>query len=75
MSETKTMLPGNVLTVIIRDIGPLIHLQEPPTHRSVQITLTDEQRTALALQWTGSNCGVDHYEEIGQCFIEPGARP
>lgn len=51
------------LTVIIRDDGPLLYLNEPVAHRSVRIELTAEQVAALVLRHKN--------EAIGQCFIEP----
>lgn len=54
--------PSNRLTVIVRDIGDFVNCGEPVQHRSVAITLTDEQVRKLRLrQW----------EAISQCFIEP----
>ena len=62
---------GDVLTVLIRDAGPMINFQDPPTHRSVRIHLTDEQVDSLALQCTGTSGGNPIYEDISSCFIEP----
>lgn len=58
------------LTVIIRDISPLMFMQEPVTHRAVQIMLTPEQESQLCLKVTGCNNGADITEEISSCFIE-----
>lgn len=60
--QSQPGAPQRRLTVIIRDEGPFIHLQEPPTHRSFTIDLTPAQSAALAL---GKN------EAISQAFIEP----
>jgi len=49
------------LTVIIRDLSPFIHLQDPCNYRSVHIDLTPEQLHKLAMSSD---------ESIGQCFIE-----
>ncbi len=52
-----------MLTVIIRDLVPLIHMDSPVRRRSVTILLTPEQEESLKL-WHKD-------EEIGECFIEP----
>lgn len=49
------------LTVIIRDISPFIHLQEPCTFRTVHIQLTDEQIHLLRM---------NKDEQVSQSFIE-----
>ena len=51
-----------ILTVIIRDEEPFIHLQEPCRYRTVHIELTEEQVSALR---------TNGDEQVGQCFIEP----
>jgi hypothetical protein len=66
----KQKLPGNTLTVIIRDDSPLIFCDDTPRYRSVQLKLTDEQRNDIALKLMGTNCGNDVYESISSCFIE-----
>ena len=58
------------LTVIIRNISPLIFLQEPADHRSVRIDLTPEQCAKLKFQMTGINSGDEIYEAISSCFLE-----
>ncbi len=58
------------LTVIIRNPANFIFMQEPCTHRTVQIDLTSEQEEKLKMQKVGRNCGQDVYEEISQCFLE-----
>ena len=60
-----------ILTVIIRNISPLIFMQEPVLHRTVHIELTPEQEKLLALRITGKNNGEDVVEDISSCFIEP----
>ena len=50
------------LTVIMRDCGPLIHMNEPVAHRTVVIELTPHQSMKLKLKYT--------HEEIGLCFLE-----
>lgn len=59
------------LTVIIRNYAPLIHMQEPVSHRSVQIELTKEQMEKLIMRRTHIDNGKDFHEEISHCFIEP----
>jgi hypothetical protein len=49
------------LTVVIRDISPFVHLQEPCTYRTVHIPLTDEQVHSLRLTKD---------EQISTSFIE-----
>lgn len=58
------------LRVILRNIAPLVHLNEPVSHRSVLIELTPEQRAQLSLQWVGSSCGRDDFEEVSKAFFE-----
>ena len=53
----------DILTVIIRDVAPLMHLNEPCLHRTVQIALTAEQREALRFR--------HNYEEVSSCHLEP----
>ena len=64
----KTKQPGKILTVVIRDYSPVIHLDEPVRRRTVRIELTEQQRAALALRNTH---GLDGYEEISQVILEP----
>ena len=76
MSGEAKHTPGpKVLTVIIRDVSPFMHLQEPPTYRSVQIELTPEQREKLSLAWVASSGFTDYHEEVSQCFFEPLPQP
>lgn len=67
---TPPIFPRNLLTVIIRNDGPMIHCGDSPSYRSVQIELTDEQVRKLELRCTGSTAGSPEYEEISKCFIE-----
>lgn len=67
----KTKLPSDtVLTVIIRDEGPLIHLNEPVCLRSVRIELTQEQLEKLRVKHTYTINGQECYESISHCFLE-----
>jgi hypothetical protein len=65
------IIPKNELTVIIRDNSPMIFLQDTPTYRSVKLFLNDEQMEQLVLNYIGTSCGTDYFEEISKCFIEP----
>lgn len=58
------------LRVILRNIAPLVHLNEPVSHRSVLIELTPEQRAQLSLQWVGSVGKRDDFEEVAMAFFE-----
>ena len=58
------------LTVIIRDLSPMIHLQEPVSHRRVTFELTEEQEDLLKLKCTGSVGSANIFEEYSSCFIE-----
>lgn len=64
-------LPGNKLTVVFRDDGPMIHCGDCPAYRSVQIVLTEDQVKALARRQTHSSGPDLYYEDISRCFIEP----
>lgn len=69
----KTKLPEETkLTVVIRNLGPMFYAEEPPTHRTVQIQLTDEQLEKLRLKVTHGfgYPSIDQYEEISNCFLE-----
>lgn len=56
------------LTVIIRDEGPVRHLNEPVAYRTVQIALTHEQERQVQFRHP--------HEAISHCFLEPtGACP
>jgi hypothetical protein len=63
-------IPKVKLTVVIRDESPFLHLQEPVTHRSVVIWLTEGQLDQLALHCTGRIGGSDLFESLSQCFLE-----
>ena len=52
-----------ILTVIIRDEGPVMHLNEPVAYRSVQIILTPEQARIVRLRHKN--------EAVSSCFLEP----
>jgi len=67
----KSKLPGNKLTVIIRNDAPVIYCNDAPNYRSVTIELTNEQLQKLALRWIETSGGCEHYETISKCFIEP----
>jgi hypothetical protein len=66
-----TKVPGNILTVVIRNDSPLIFSGDKPSYRSVQIVLTEYQLNQLSLEKIGKTGGVDLYEDISHCFIEP----
>ena len=71
---TKSILPSRKLTFIIRDSAPFFNLQEPVSHRTVQIDLTTEQLDKLKLyshssQGFGENT-VYFYEEISMIINE-----
>lgn len=74
MSDEKWPEPikpkNQKLTVIIRDVSPLTVLQEPVTHRTVSIELTEAQLEQLKLKCTGMNYGEPIYEDISRCFFE-----
>lgn len=59
-----------ILTVLIRDDGPMIHCGDSPSYRSVQLKLTDEQIVALSRRQTHSSGGVEYFEQYSRCFIE-----
>ena len=67
--------PGNKLTIVMRDDGPMINCGDTPTYRSVQITLTEEQLKMLALRPTYASGTTWYHEEISRCFIEPELTP
>lgn len=68
--EPAKKLPGDTLTVVIRDDAPLAMCDGSPTYRSVQIKLTKEQRQEIALNATYQVAGKNYYERIERCFIE-----
>lgn len=63
------LVPG-AMTVVIRDDVPMIHCGDSPSYRTVRINLTDEQRQAMALHWTGSQGGTDIWEVISKAIVE-----
>jgi hypothetical protein len=60
-----------ILTVVLRNAGPMIFCGDPPSHRSVQIELTPEQCEAIKPRHVGTDCGREVYEAISMSFIEP----
>jgi hypothetical protein len=58
------------LIVIIRDVAPVIVLQEPVGLRRVEIKLTPEQMDALELRETGTSMGQPIREQYSFCFLE-----
>ena len=71
MTHKPFLLPGDFLTVVIRDDAPFVHLQASPSYRSVRVLLSWEQREALKLHHTDTRGGDNHgYESIDRCFIE-----
>lgn len=62
-----------ILTVILRNDGPMIFCGDSPSHRSVQINLTHEQCEAIKPRHVGTDCGREVYEAISMAFIEPNA--
>lgn len=67
MNTTESRLK---LTVIIRDEGPLVHMNEPVALRSVDIDLTTEQLQQLEMRHTHTVAGVRHYESVSHCFLQ-----
>lgn len=60
-----------ILTVILRDDGPMVCAGDSPTYRSVQIELTEEQQKRLKPKPTYTSGGKQYYEAVSKCFIEP----
>ena len=71
MEHPHVRMPPEVLTVVIRNDGPLAVCGSAPTYRSVRVCLTQEQREKLTLRYTHTSGGRQHFESIAQCFIEP----
>lgn len=69
--NTAPIYPCRRLTVVIRNEAPMLFCQDPPTHRTVQIELTEPQVFALRLRWIGHSAGTDYHESVSQCFFEP----
>jgi hypothetical protein len=66
----KTKLGPRFLTVVLRDIAPMVHLNEPVNHRSVRIELTENQRKILSLNNTHTIGGIEFYENISLAILE-----
>jgi len=62
-----------ILTVILRNDGPLIFAGDAPSYRSVQTELTPEQCEEIKPRHVGTDCGREVYEAISKAFIEPNA--
>lgn len=71
----EPIYPNRIVTIVIRDVAPMLCINESPVYRSVQIEFTEEQIKKLALEHTGVNCGTDIYENISMMFIEPKIKP
>ncbi len=71
MSSQSDKMSGRILTVILRNDGPLIHCNDSPSYRSVQIELTDEQWEKISPKRLGTLDGKPFYECLSKCFIEP----
>lgn len=67
----KVKIPGNRLTVVIRDDTPMLFCGDSPSYRSVTIQLTQGQRAQIALRHRGTSGTTEIFEEISKCFIEP----
>lgn len=66
----KTIQGPYILTVIIRDDGPMVNCGDSPSYRSVQFLLTKEQRDIIRLKQTYSSGGIEYYENVSRCFLE-----
>jgi hypothetical protein len=66
----KYRIPGNRVTVVIRDDGPMFHCGDSPSYRTVRIELTPDQVNALELRNTHSSGGTDFFEEISKIILE-----
>ena len=79
--DIKPPAVPDTLTVIIIDREPtmaaIIHENEwrPYQRRTVQITLTEEQRRQVEPRQTGYADGRIQHEDILQCWLEPPTRP
>lgn len=73
MKQYYDRVPSKRLRVVIRNDAPLIHCQDHPAYRSVEIELTADQIKLLALKCVGVTGGTPIYEDISQCFLEPDA--
>jgi hypothetical protein len=68
MSESR--LGPKTLRVIIRNDAPMIFCNDSPSYRSVEIELTPLQRKKMALQYVGTNCGTQIFEDISKAFFD-----
>jgi hypothetical protein len=68
--QFEDKIPNVKLTVVIRDIAPFVHMQEAPTHRTVHIELTDQQKDLLRLSCVGQVGGRPMHEELDKAFLE-----
>jgi hypothetical protein len=59
-----------ILTFIVRDISPLLFLNDLPVKRTIQLELTEEQLKKLNLRWVGFDGGKDVYESLAEVFME-----
>lgn len=62
--------PGNTLTVIIRDDGPMAICGDAPSYRSVRVPLTPHQMDMLGLVHTYAQGEIWFAESVSRCFIE-----
>jgi len=60
------------LTVVLRDESPM-EVEDPPTHRTVVLLLTDEQNRKLELREIGHSMGRPMYENFSYCILEEAA--
>ena len=74
-------LVPDTLTVVLIDGTPnyiaIVHENEwrPYARRTVQITLTDEQRRQIAPRSTGMINGTQTHEQVLQTWLEPATEP
>ena len=66
----EPLSPGRHLTVIIRDITPLIVCNDSVGYRTIEIELTKEQEEAIMLQWIGDDGHHTYHESISQVILE-----
>ena len=73
MSDTR-----KTLTVVLADTwfphlsAPLFEYEHAPyVRRTVQITLTPEQQEAIRPRKVGRGGGVEKYETVLDCWLEP----
>jgi hypothetical protein len=66
----ENRLGPKTLRVIIRNDAPMIFCNDSPSYRSVEIELTQEQQKKLALQYVGTNCGTQIFEDISKAFFD-----